>query len=97
MKDAANRQRGEMANQHLRIRRAVDRTVAADPLESVRHRPGEERHVKLGRNRLKQVIDPLFFDRVDRDDGMTGLNQRLEVVRDIGVRHAKAPAAVATR
>src|SRR6185369_755273 len=52
----------------------------------MRHRPRKQRHVETARNDAEQVVDTLFFDRIDRDDGMAGLNQRLEIVRRIGMR-----------
>ena len=86
MEDATNRERHKVTDKHLRICGAVHRTFGADALEAVGDRPGEQRHVQVVGHDSEQVIDPLFFDGVDGDYRMTGLNQRFEVMRRIGVR-----------
>ena len=51
-------------------------------------------HVKSGRCSVdatdcREIVYTLFLDRVDRDDGMAGLDQRFEIVRRVGVRHVR--------
>jgi hypothetical protein len=79
MEHGTDCQRREVPHQHLRIGGAVDRPFTADALQAVRNGPREERHVQTGCNGLQQVVDPFLFDRVDGNDGMAGLNQRLEI------------------
>src|SRR5258705_1133226 len=97
MEDPADGERREMTHQDLRIGGSVDGAVAADPLQSVRDRPCEERHMQRGRDGLQEIVYWLFLDRVDRDDGMAGLNQRFEIVCRVGVRHVREGAAAPTR
>jgi len=88
MEDAAHRERGEMLDEDLRIGCPIDRCCSfTHTLQTMRHGPREQRHMEIGCDRLQQVVDPLFLDRVDGDDGMTGLDQRLEIACGIGIRH----------
>src|SRR4030095_14844112 len=72
--------------ERLRVRRPIDPAFAAGALQAMRHGPREQRHMEVARDDAKQVVNTLLFDRVDRDDRVAGLNQRLEVVRRIGMR-----------
>ena len=87
MKNGPDGERREMTHQHLRIGGGVNGPFTADPLKAMRHRPCEERHVQVRCDGLQQVVDPLLLHRIDRDDGMPGLDQRLEIVCGIGGRH----------
>ena len=93
VKDASNGECRQMPDEHLRVGRAVDRTFAVYSLQTVRDGPREERHVQLGCDGLQQVVDALFFGRVDGDDRMPRLDERFQVVSGVGVRHVRAGAA----
>src|SRR5262245_7737468 len=86
MKDASHREGDEMTDQHLRVRGPVDGVVTPGTLQAVRHRPRKQRHVQLAGDCSKQVVDAFLFDRIDRDNRVAGLNQRLEVVGGVGMR-----------
>lgn len=67
-----DRQRG---GRHL-----IDALPLVLPGEAPGNRPFEQRHAFLRRHGLKQRQHPLFFHRLDDDQGVAGANQCAEIV-----------------